>query len=43
MSFTKIAAVLATLVVLCLGTVVTFQVLELQSYKAPPSVWPALD
>ena len=40
MFFTKIAAVLAILAALCLGGLVTMQVLEYQYYQAPPSLWP---
>lgn len=40
MFFTKIAGVLAILATLCLGGLVTLQVLEYQHYQSPPSVWP---
>lgn len=40
MFFIKILGVLAILATLCIGGLVTLQVLEFQHYKAPPSLWP---
>jgi len=33
--------ILVVLATLCFGGQITLQVLELQGYEAPPSVWPA--
>lgn len=40
MFFIKLLGILAVLATLCFGGQVTLQVLEMQGYKAPPTVWP---
>lgn len=40
MFFIKVLGFLAILATLCFGGQITLQVLEMQGYKAPPSLWP---
>lgn len=42
MFFIKLMGALAVIATLCLGAVLALQIIEMQDYKAPPSVWPIL-
>ena len=40
MFFTRLMAVLTILATLCVAGQIALQVVEMQDYEAPPSVWP---